>query len=60
MPQKVQTTLKSCSFHKLARECSKSFKLGFTSKWAKNFQMHKVDLEKAEETEIQLPTSAGS
>ena len=25
----------------------------------KNFQMYKVDLEKAKETEIKLPTSAG-
>ena len=28
--------------------------------WAKNFQMFKLDLEKAEEPEIKLPTSAGS
>ena len=25
-----------------------------------NFQMYKLDLEKAEESEIKLPTSAGS
>ena len=28
--------------------------------WTKNFQMLKLDLEKAEESEIKLPTSAGS
>ena len=28
--------------------------------WTENFQMYKLDLEKAEEPEIKLPTSAGS
>ena len=28
--------------------------------WTVNFQMFKLDLEKAEEPEIKLPTSAGS
>ena len=28
--------------------------------WTKNFQMFKLDLEKAEEPEIKLPTSMGS
>ena len=28
--------------------------------WTKNFQMYKLDLEKADEPEIKLPTSAGS
>ena len=28
--------------------------------WTKNFQMFKLDLEKAEEPEIKLPTSVGS
>ena len=28
--------------------------------WTKNFQMYKLDLEKAEEPEIKLPTSTGS
>ena len=44
----------------LARLCSKSFKLGFNSMWTKNFQMFKLDLEKGEEAEINLPTSVGS
>ena len=40
---------------------SKSFKLGFNnSTWTENFQMFKLDLEKAEEPEIKLPTSIGS
>ena len=30
----------------------KSFKLGFSSTWTKNFHMYKLDLEKAEEPEI--------
>ena len=30
------------------------------SMWSVNFQMFKLDLEKAEEPEIKLPTSAGS
>ena len=39
----------------LARSFSKSSKLGFNSTWTKNFQMCKLDLEKAEESEIKLP-----
>ena len=46
--------------HALARLCSKSFKLSFNSAWTKNFQMYNLDLEKAEELEIKLPTSVGS
>ena len=37
--------------------CSKSFKLGFSSMWTENFQIDKLDLEKAEEPHIKLPTS---
>ena len=40
--------------------CSKSFKLGFSSTWIRNFQMYKLGLEKAEELEIKLPTFIGS
>ena len=32
----------------------------FNSRWAENFQVFKLDLEKAEESEIKLPTSVGS
>ena len=60
MPKTAQTTVQLCSFHIPARLCSKSFKLGFSSTWTQNFQMYKLDLEKAEEPEIKLPTSAGS
>ena len=35
-------------------------KLGFNGVWTVNFQMFKLDLEKAEEPEIKLPTSVGS
>ena len=34
--------------------------LGFNSMWTKNFQIYKLDLEKAEEPEIKLPTFSGS
>ena len=43
-----------------ARLCSKSLKLGFSSMSAENFQMYKLDLEKAEEPEIKLPIFVGS
>ena len=38
----------------------KILKTGFNSTWTKNFQMFKLDLEKAEKPEIELPTSVGS
>ena len=34
--------------------------LGFNSTWIKNFQMYKLDLEKAEEPENKLTTIIGS
>ena len=40
--------------------CSKFFKPGFNSTRIENFQMFKLDLEKAEEPDIKLPTTAGS
>ena len=62
----------SFSFHK---ECSnhctialishankvmlKILQVSFNSRWTKNFQMFKLDLEKAEEPEVKLPTSVG-
>ena len=60
VPQNVQTTVQFHSFHMVVRLCPKSFKLGFGSMWTENFQMFKLDLEKAEEPEIKLPTSIGS
>ena len=56
MPKNVQTTIQLCSCHMLARLCSKSFKLGYSSTWTENFQMNRLDLEKAEELEIKLST----
>ena len=44
----------SNSFHMLVKLCSKSFKLGFSSKWSKNFQIYKVGLEKAEDCQYSL------
>ena len=35
-------------------------KPGFSNTWTVNFQMFKLVLEKAEESEIKLPTSTGS
>ena len=43
-----------------SKECSKSFRLGFNSMWTENFQVYKLDLEKAEESDIKLPASVGS
>ena len=59
MPKNVQLIAQVHSFHMLARQCSKSFKLGFNNMWTENFQMYKLDLEKAGETKIKLPTSTG-
>ena len=60
IPKNVQTPAQMLSFHTLAKKCSKFFKLGFNSTRTKNFQMVKLDLEKAEEPEIKLATFAGS
>ena len=59
MPKNAQTTAQLHSFHMLAKQFSKSSKLGFNSMWTKSFQMYKLDLEKVEEPEIKLPTSSG-
>jgi len=60
MTKNFQTTAQLHSSQKLAKECLKFSKWGFNSTWTKNFQMFKLDLEKAEEPEIKLPTSVGS
>ena len=60
MPKNAQTTTQLHSSHMLAKLYSKFSKLGFISMWTGNFQMFKLVLEKAEEPEIKLPTSAGS
>ena len=60
MPKNAQTTAQLHSSHMLVKECSKFSKPGFSNMWTVNFQMFKLVLEKAEEPEIKLPTSAGS
>ena len=60
MPKNAQTTAQLHSSHMLARSCSTSYKSGFKSMWTKNFQMFKLDLEKAGEAELKLPTSVES
>ena len=55
---------KECSnYRTIALTCQQSNAQnppGFNSTWTVNFQMFKLDLEKAEAQEIKLPTSAGS
>ena len=60
MSKNVQTTTQLHSSHILVKLCSKFSKPGFNSTWTANLQMFKLDLEKAEEPEIKLPTSVGS
>ena len=60
MPKNVQTTTQLHSSHMLAKKFSKFSKLAFNSTWTQNLKMLKLDLEKAEEPEIKLPTSTGS
>ena len=57
MTKNVQIIIQLHSFHMLARLCSISFKLGFNNTKTENFEMYKLDLEKAEESEIKLTTS---
>ena len=60
MPKNAQTTTQLHSSHMLVKECSKFSKPGFSNTWMVNFQTFKLVLEKAEEPEVKLPTSAGS
>ena len=60
IPKNVQTTTQLRLSHMLAKEWSKFTKLGFNRTWTEKFQMFKLDLEKAEEPEIKLPTFTGS
>ena len=60
MPKNVWTTAQLHSSHMLGIYCSKFSKPGFNSTWTMNFKMFKLDLAKAEEPEIKLPTSVGS
>ena len=60
MPKNAQTTAQLHSSHTLVKLCLKFSKPGFSNMWPMNFQMFKLVLEKAEEPEIKLPTSAES
>ena len=60
MSKNVQTTTQLHSSHTLAKKSSKFSKPGFNDMWTLIFQMFKLDLEKAEEPEIKLPTSVRS
>ena len=60
MPKNVQTTTQLHSSHRLVKWCFKFSKPGLSNTWTGNFQMFKLLLEKAEEPDIKLPTSAGS
>ena len=59
-PKNAQTITQLHSSHTLVKHCSKFSKPGFSNTWTMNCQMFKLVLEKAEASEIKLPTSAGS
>ena len=44
---------------KMQESINKDLEPGFNSMWTVNFQIFNLDLEKAEESEIKLPTSTG-
>ena len=48
MPKNVQVTTQLHTSYRPTKECSKFSKLGYISTWTMNFQMFKLDLEKAE------------
>ena len=60
MPKNALTPAQLHSSHTLVKKCSKFYKPGFSNTWTVNFLTFKLVLEKAEEPEIKLPTSAGS
>ena len=60
MPNNAETTTQLHSSHTLEKECSKFSNLCFNNTWIMKFQMFKLHLERAEEPEIQLPTSVRS
>ena len=59
MPKNAQTTAQLPSSHMLVKWCLKFSEPDFNNTWTVNFLMFKLVLEKAEEPEIKLPTSAG-
>ena len=60
MPKNAQTTTQLHSSPTLVEWCLKFSKPGFSNTWTMNVQMFKLVLEKAEEPEIKLSTTAGS
>ena len=52
MPNNAQTTVQLHSSHIQVKSCSKVSKPGFNNTWTENFQMFKLDLEKAKEQQI--------
>ena len=58
--QRMLKLLQKCPLSYTSKVMLKILQSGFNSTRTKNFQMFKLDLEKAEEPEIKLPTSAGS
>ena len=52
MPKNIQTTTQLHLFHMLACNAQKSSKLGLKTMSTKNFQLYKLNLEKAEEPGI--------
>ena len=60
VPKNAQTITQLHSSHTLVKQCSKLSKPGFSNTWTVSFQMFKLVLEKAEEPEIKLSTSAES
>ena len=54
MPKDFQTTAKLHSFYTLAKQFLKFSKLGFNRTWTNNFQIFKLDFEKADGQEIKL------
>ena len=60
VPKNSPTIVQVRSFYTLARLCSKSSKVGFSSMWTENSQKYKLDFEGAEEQlETKLLTCAG-
>ena len=60
MPKNAQTTTHLHSSPMLVKWCSKFSKPSFNSTWTNDYQTFKMDLEKAEEPKIKLPTSTRS
>ena len=60
MTKNVQTTAQFALISHASKIMLKILQADFNSMWTKNFQIYKLDLGKAEEPEIKLPTSVGS